>query len=612
MPNNGNTPNSQQQQQHEWSPFIGPRSFRRDVEEQKLFFGRRYETERIISLIYSHKLVLVYAESGAGKTSIFNASIIPTLEQRNLEVLPVARVGIGTEVSTDTTPSTDRTSSTPLRYWIANGSGPKSEFNPYMYNAFQSLSRKKSTLRNISLLQFLSIYFPHKVDEKRGRQIPQVLVFDQLEELFNLYIDPDKWREQQEDFFKQITQVIEIEPLLRVVVIIREDYLAQLEPFAYQLPGKLRARFRLEPLKRDAASLAVTQPLKNTDVSFASGVAEELVDNLTKIHVEDVFHKPIITKGEYVEPVHLQVVCQRLWNKVASQNITQITYDQLEDVEAALKEFYEEAVHITAKVTKIREQVIRDWCENKLITTTGTRSIIHQESSLTGGLSNKAVSILEDKYLIRAESRFGATWIELTHDRLIDPIKNSNKEWRIEQERLRYEERKREKLVLKITIPSAVLVIVVVVFVYLWSPHTPASPLVYVGGAEPGLTISNQYKTDVIVAIAYNSPDCANNGIFKKAGWLNLGAGQSRQAINGNLGANSGYIAYWAVAKGGSKIWDGTTTDQHYSPAVTTVNFSHGFGPECWDKQEKYKVSFRVMQISPNISHETVNLTEHN
>jgi hypothetical protein len=59
----------------------------------------------------------------------------------------------------------------------------------------------------------------------------------------------------------------------------------------------------------------------------------------------------------------------------------------LEDVDAALKDFYDEAVRGTG-------QIIRDRCENKLITS-GTRGIIHQESSLTGALSNKAVSVLE-------------------------------------------------------------------------------------------------------------------------------------------------------------------------------------------------------------------------
>ena len=35
----------QQQRQQEWSPFVGPRPFKRDAEEQKLFFGRKYESE---------------------------------------------------------------------------------------------------------------------------------------------------------------------------------------------------------------------------------------------------------------------------------------------------------------------------------------------------------------------------------------------------------------------------------------------------------------------------------------------------------------------------------------------------------------------------------------
>src|SRR6188472_360112 len=83
-----------QQQQEEWSPYVGPRPFKREPEEQKLFFGRKYESEKIISLIYSHKLVLIYAQSGAGKTSIFNASIVPALEQRGLQVLPLGRIGI--------------------------------------------------------------------------------------------------------------------------------------------------------------------------------------------------------------------------------------------------------------------------------------------------------------------------------------------------------------------------------------------------------------------------------------------------------------------------------------------------------------------------------------
>ena len=53
------------------NPFVGPRSFKRDLQDQRIFFGRDDETEEIVSPIFSHQLVLVYAQSGAGKTSIF-------------------------------------------------------------------------------------------------------------------------------------------------------------------------------------------------------------------------------------------------------------------------------------------------------------------------------------------------------------------------------------------------------------------------------------------------------------------------------------------------------------------------------------------------------------
>ena len=42
-------------------------------------------------------------------------------------------------------------------------------------------------------------------------------------------------------------------------------------------------------------------------------------------------------------------------------------------------------------------------------------------------MSNKVVDVLQNKYLIRAEERAGSKWFELTHDRLINPIKDSNK-----------------------------------------------------------------------------------------------------------------------------------------------------------------------------------------
>ncbi|HEX2361846.1 MAG TPA: WD40 repeat domain-containing protein, partial [Jiangellaceae bacterium] len=47
-----------------------------------------------------------------------------------------------------------------------------------------------------------------------------------------------------------------------------------------------------------------------------------------------------------------------------------------------------------------------------------------------GAFSEGAVRMLTDAHLVRAESRRGATWYELAHDRLIEPVKEDNARWR--------------------------------------------------------------------------------------------------------------------------------------------------------------------------------------
>ena len=72
------------------SPFVGPRPF--EKEDSDKFFGRTRETEELLSLIIAHRAVFVYAQSGAGKSSLLRAGVIPRLLERGYKVLPPARV----------------------------------------------------------------------------------------------------------------------------------------------------------------------------------------------------------------------------------------------------------------------------------------------------------------------------------------------------------------------------------------------------------------------------------------------------------------------------------------------------------------------------------------
>ncbi|HSR16314.1 MAG TPA: hypothetical protein VLL51_11205, partial [Gemmatimonadales bacterium] len=48
----------------------------------------------------------------------------------------------------------------------------------------------------------------------------------------------------------------------------------------------------------------------------------------------------------------------------------------------------------------------------------------------TGGLPNAVVDVLRSRYLVGADVRAGGRWFELAHDRLIEPIRESNGAWR--------------------------------------------------------------------------------------------------------------------------------------------------------------------------------------
>ena len=59
-------------------PYKGLNSFQ--VEDVDLFYGRDREAEQLVAKILSSRLTILHAQSGAGKTSLLNARVIPGLE----------------------------------------------------------------------------------------------------------------------------------------------------------------------------------------------------------------------------------------------------------------------------------------------------------------------------------------------------------------------------------------------------------------------------------------------------------------------------------------------------------------------------------------------------
>jgi hypothetical protein len=159
-------------------PYIGPRSYKNERDDQIRFFGRISESDDITSMILGHRLCLVYSASGVGKTSIFNAKIIPTLDDEyKFEVLPMARVGIvtsdeemrqiedlpefnqtrlkETQTLTSPTPQPTETLDTPI-----------SPINIFIFNALQSLKNNKENDKTFPLNTTLSSFLKENLQIK--------------------------------------------------------------------------------------------------------------------------------------------------------------------------------------------------------------------------------------------------------------------------------------------------------------------------------------------------------------------------------------------------------------------------------------------------------------
>jgi WD40 repeat protein len=388
------------------NPYVGPRPYERD--ESGRFFGRDAEIRRLVSQIVSHRVVLLYAASGAGKSSLLSAGLIAVLEQEEeFEVLPVARViGLG-------------------EHDPESGAG-----NAYAAGVIACWGDVGTTLRECLRRR-------ERARTRDGFPAPRALIIDQFEELFTLY--PERW-EDREGFFRQLADAIDDGQPLRVVLSIREDFIAELDPYASLLPQGLGTRFRLERLRAAAAREAVTQPLAGTSRSFAPEAVDELVDDLLTVDVKRADGSTIPVTGEFVEPVQLQVACSSLWTRLPA-DVDVIRPEHLVafgDMDAVLGHFYDEAIEAAATRARRPQLRLRRRFEQAFITPLGTRGTVLWTPAQTGGLPAAAVAELDRRHVIRAEARAGARWYELTHDRMIGPIRASN--------RARLERRRRRQL----------------------------------------------------------------------------------------------------------------------------------------------------------------------
>ena len=451
------------------NPYPGPRPFL----PTEVLYGREQETQQLLTLLLAERIVLLFSPSGAGKTSLLRAAVMPTLEQEgDFDVVPLLRVGA--DPAANVPPGANRYELSVLQTIESLAAEP----------------RPPAVLIGLGLEKYLDARLgvtghesgdhtdsrgsgetPEVATKRAGRRrrtkpsrpVNQVLVFDQFEEVLSAdAANPDVRQAlaARHEFFETLGGVLR-NPHRWAVFSMREDHIGELHPFLGVIPTRLRTTYRLDLLGLDAARQAVRLPARfagipkgangrpaaPTDappvVDFDEGAAQELVENLGQTRIPAASLGSVEAGGRYVEPLYLQVICNVLWDKLQPVPGSRIASDQIReylDVDKVLAAYYDQTLEdalrdaVRAR-SPVSEAFLRRWIGDHLITDGRLRNQILEGGVRTSGMPAPVMRALIPR-LVRADNWNGQQRFELLHDRLIEPVLRSNQDWE-EKERLR-------------------------------------------------------------------------------------------------------------------------------------------------------------------------------
>lgn len=420
------------------NPFVGPRP----LERGQPIFGRDREIDDLYYLLSSERIVLFHSPSGAGKSSLLQAGLLPRLQQQfdvwaPVRVSQAANDGANRSGTGESSPMLDDAMARMSdRFDLSNLDSKSLDTNdPAVVNRYvrscilgfeaevpKELQRPADAIEKMTLAEYVATR-----PRRRSAAKNIVLIFDQFEEI--LTTDPSSVGPKRR-FFYQLGQLLK-DPHIWAIFALREDFLAAFDPYSSLVPTNLKNRFRLDLLKNDAAEEAIKKTAELAGKTFSSEAMISLLVSLEGMKVQLPDGSFDYQFGQYVEPLHLQVTCRNLWQRM-DPNRTEIQKSDIAeygDVSVALGEYYASEVGKIAKGDVGIEREIREWFGDELITRDRVRGSVQRGSRLSGNLSNRLIEELIKAHLVRPELHTGSTWYELAHDQLINPVLKDNKIW---------------------------------------------------------------------------------------------------------------------------------------------------------------------------------------
>ena len=236
------------------SPFKFLDAYGQD--DRAVFFGRDEEIETFYRLLGESRLVLVYGQSGTGKTSLIQCGLTSKFSPTN---------------------------------WLPVFVRRADDLNNALLQALNALAITPLA-QNATVPQAVrSVYLDHLR--------PVFLIFDQFEELYVLGT-----KAEQDQFYETIQALLGTDVSCRIIVSLREEYLALLDPFERAVPSLFDKRLRVETMTHSNIEKVIlgTTAAHGIGLEHGADTARKIIAQLDEKHVG-------------IALAYLQVYLDHLW-----------------------------------------------------------------------------------------------------------------------------------------------------------------------------------------------------------------------------------------------------------------------------------------------------------
>ena len=281
----------------------------------------------------------------------------------------------------------------------------------------------EASLPPASLSDFLT---DRSIRNDTSRKPHSVLAaIDQFDRIFDVPED------ERDSFISELAEALRNVPELNLLLVIGDGSMDRFRLYQEQLWKLDIAHFRLTTLAYADALEAVSLPLISFGHSFQSGTADEFVARLGTATNDD--DEPTGDSATVrVEPLLLQLAGMELWSRLSS-DIRVITSDLLndsDDIDQALRHFYETTVHDTHLITRKPQNMLRGWIENTFISKSGESRPARLTTGLVAGMPIKVVALLVERHFLAVEHRLRGTSYRLALPALVQAVIEVNQLWR--------------------------------------------------------------------------------------------------------------------------------------------------------------------------------------